>query len=171
LCSIGTLYQRHPLELLKVPGGVTADGASVTGVLAAACGGQALAATQTPPKGWCIAVTDFYASVGFATHFYCVNMDTKQQIDPLDFPAKVEPLDPRYVIKGYRPFTNIKLDTTVPVPPPVYPDVEVGRWSEGAIRFCKEKGVMKGYDDGLFKPTQTVTREELAAVAQRLFQL
>lgn len=169
LCSMGTLYQKHPLELLKVPGGVTAGGESVTGTLAAACGGKALPATTQAPQGWCIAVTDFYASVGFATHFFCVNMQTKQQIDPLDFPAKVEPLT--YPIKHFRPFTNIKLDTAQPVPVPVYPDVEIGRWSEDAIRFCKEKGVMKGYDDGLFKPTQNVTREELAVVAQRLFQL
>ena len=34
-----------------------------------------------------------------------------------------------------------------------------------------KKGIMKGYEDGTFKPTQPVTREELASVALRLWQL
>lgn len=52
----------------------------------------------------------------------------------------------------------------------VFPDVEPGRWSEQAIKFCKEKGLMKGYSDGLFRPTAPVSREELAVVLDRMYE-
>lgn len=43
-----------------------------------------------------------------------------------------------------------------------------GRWSEQAIRRVMKRGLMTGYPDGSFKPTQAVTREELAAVLDRI---
>ena len=46
-----------------------------------------------------------------------------------------------------------------------------GRWSEGVIDRVKGLGVMEGYPDGSFKPTQPVTREELAVVAVRILEL
>ena len=46
-----------------------------------------------------------------------------------------------------------------------------GRWSEGVIDRVKRLGVMEGYPDGSFKPTQPVTREELAVVAVRILEL
>ena len=46
-----------------------------------------------------------------------------------------------------------------------------GRWSEADIRWCMEHGFLKGYPDGSFKPTQAVTREELAAVIRRLVEM
>ncbi|MBP5460704.1 MAG: S-layer homology domain-containing protein [Lachnospiraceae bacterium] len=45
-----------------------------------------------------------------------------------------------------------------------------GRWSEAAIRRCIERGIMSGYPDGTFKPTQTITREEAATVADNLVE-
>lgn len=165
LCSIATIYQRPVTELLKVPGAFVGDGNLVSSVLAKHCGGEAKPATTTPPKGWCIAMTDHYKDAGFPTHFFCVNPDTKEQIDPLDLPAKVEPLS--YKIVQYRPFTNPALDTTAPVPVPVFSDVEIGRWSEKSIRYVKDRGWMKGYPDGTFRPGQPVTREELAVVLDR----
>lgn len=171
LCSIATLYQKPVTDLLNVQGAFVGDGNLVSQVLAKYCGGAALPpqTTPNPLNQWQIAVTDHYKDAGFSTHFFLYNHQTNEQIDPLDFPAKVEKRT--YNIIQYRPFTNPVLDTAQPVPVPVFPDVEVGRWSEEAIKFCRDKGVMKGYADGLFKPTQNVTREELAAVAMRLFQL
>ena len=46
-----------------------------------------------------------------------------------------------------------------------------GRWSEEDIRWCLEHGLLKGYPDGSFRPTQAVTREELAAVLRRLVEM
>lgn len=42
------------------------------------------------------------------------------------------------------------------------------RWSEDDIDHVKKEGVMVGYEDGSFKPTEKVTREELAAVISRI---
>lgn len=167
LVSIATLYQRSPVDLLDTPGAFVADGNLVSDVLARECGGAALAATTTPPKGWCIAMTDYYSSKGFATHFFVVNAEKRLQIDPLDLPMKIEPL--LYPIKHYRPFTNTRLEQAIMVPP-IFPDVLPARASYNAIKLCKERGLVNGYPDGLFRPEQTVTREEMCIVIARLLQ-
>lgn len=167
--AIATLYQCPVEELLKVQGGFLSDGNLVSSVLAKHCGGQALAATTVPPKGWCIAVTDHYKAAGYPTHFFCYNHDTGERIDPLDFPAVVEKND--YHIVQYRPFTNIKLDTSVPAPVPVFPDIAVGSELEEDAKLCKENGVLKGYADGLFRPNQSLTRGEAAHISARLIRL
>lgn len=109
VCSLATLYQKQPKEILAILGGMTDSGLVVSGVIAQACGGAALPKTFTPPSGWCIAMTDHYAANGVATHFFIVNAEKKLQIDPLDFPAMPETL--KYKIVEYRPFTNVKLNT------------------------------------------------------------
>lgn len=43
-----------------------------------------------------------------------------------------------------------------------------GHWAEKEIRWCLDKGLMKGYPDGSFHPDKPVTRAELAAVLARL---
>lgn len=106
LVSIANLYGVHPRTLLQVWGGITDTGLVVSGKLAEYCGGKALKRTKKAPKGWCIAMTDYYKKQGYPTHFFCVNMDAKVQVDPLDFPAKIEPLT--YPIVEYRPFTNVR---------------------------------------------------------------
>lgn len=170
--AIATIYQRPVEELLGVSGAFNADGNLIAGVLAKFCGGSALPATTKAPKGWCIAVTDHYKAAGYPTHFFCFNADTGERIDPLDFPAKVEPnAQPVYNIVQYRPFTNIKLDTSTPAPVPVFPDVPAGSDLEADILLCKEKGVLKGYPDGLFRPDQPLTRGEAAHIAARIIRL
>jgi len=57
-----------------------------------------------------------------------------------------------------------------PEEPETVDDIK-GRWSEKDIRLCMEHGILKGYPDGTFRPTQPVTREELAAVIVRLIEL
>lgn len=165
LCSLGTLFQKHPTEIMKIPNAITPDGLVVAGVIAKACGGDYTGQFQNG-FGWQIAQTDHYAAQGYPTHFFCVNMQTKQQIDPLKFPAVVEPLS--YHVVNVRVFTGTKLDTSVAIPVGPFPDVAPDRWSCGAIQFCKDNGLLKGYDDGTFKPEKQVTREELAVVIQRL---
>ena len=168
LVSIATIYQRDPKELLDVKGAFTNDGLLVSQVLAKHCGGQTRTVSK-PPDGWCIAITDHYKGAGYPTHFFCYNHNTKEQIDPLDFPAKVEPVT--YNIIQYREFTNIELDTSTPVPTPVFPDVPVDDPDAEDIEYAKNQGLVKGYPDGLFRPERTVTRRELAIVAARLRRL
>ena len=43
-----------------------------------------------------------------------------------------------------------------------------GRWSESVISQCVRAGILNGYPDGKFKPANTVTREELAAVVVKI---
>jgi len=49
-------------------------------------------------------------------------------------------------------------------------DVEIGRWSEDAIKFAVDKGIMNGMDNGTFDPTGIVIREQFAAIISRLAQ-
>jgi hypothetical protein len=117
LCSIATLYQRDPRDLLNIAGGVTDAGLVDSDRLARACGGSAERKTGIIPKGWCIAMTRDYAEQGYPTHFFCVNMDKGEQvdqIDPLDYPAKPEPLT--YKIDHFRPFANVVLNTAPDTP-------------------------------------------------------
>jgi hypothetical protein len=107
LCSIATLYQKSPAELLGVAEAFDDQGILNSNILAQCCGGTAGTKTTDAPEGWCIAQTDHYASKGFTQHFFCVNVKTKEQIDPLKFPAAIEPLT--FNIQSYRPFTNVAL--------------------------------------------------------------
>ncbi len=106
LCSIATLYQVSPKNLLKVPGAFNAEGDLIAAILAKACGGTYLGIVKDI-FGWGIAMTDFYAHLGYPTHFFCVNLQTREMIDPLKFPAKIEPLT--YNITQLRDFTGIRL--------------------------------------------------------------
>ena len=51
-------------------------------------------------------------------------------------------------------------------PQPV--DDITGHWAEKDVRWCLDKGLMKGYPDGSFQPDKPVTRAELAAVLRRI---
>ena len=42
-----------------------------------------------------------------------------------------------------------------------------GRWSQTDIELCVDRGIIKGYEDNTFKPTQQITREEVAALFAR----
>ena len=43
-----------------------------------------------------------------------------------------------------------------------------GHWAEKSIRWAMDKGLMRGYRDGSWRPDQPLTRAELAVVLQRL---
>lgn len=53
----------------------------------------------------------------------------------------------------------------------VFKDVEETRWSKNAIDFAVEKGILIGFEDGTFRPAETVTREQLAIVIQRILTI
>jgi|GEM_PF-1689807 len=52
--------------------------------------------------------------------------------------------------------------------PATFPDIK-GHWAESDILFLVEKGVIGGYPDGKFHPTQNISRRELAKIALALF--
>lgn len=51
-------------------------------------------------------------------------------------------------------------------PMPTQKDYE-GRWSEQDMRWADEAGLIKGYEDGTYRPTQAMTREEVVALLHR----
>ncbi len=46
-------------------------------------------------------------------------------------------------------------------------DVPSNRWSAAKIQFASQSGIVTGYPDGTFRPTQAVTRAEMIAVLRR----
>ncbi len=48
-----------------------------------------------------------------------------------------------------------------------YPDVPASRWSAAKIQQAKNLGLISGYRNGTFRPTQAVTRAELIAVMRQ----
>lgn len=49
-------------------------------------------------------------------------------------------------------------------------DVSPSAWYAEDVRFCIERGYMSGYPDGLFNPTQSATRAEIAHMIRRLHE-
>lgn len=51
-----------------------------------------------------------------------------------------------------------------------FKDVEKDRWSAAAIGWCADNGIINGFDDGTFRPTEPATREQIAAILYRFAQ-
>lgn len=49
-----------------------------------------------------------------------------------------------------------------------FKDVEQDRWSKTAIDRCVEEGLIVGFEDGTFRPTEYVTREQFAIILTRI---
>ena len=65
---------------------------------------------------------------------------------------------PRYIVAVCRPQYQSE---------PVTVDDITGHWAEKDIRFWLDKGLVKGYPDGSFKPDQPVTRAEICVIFER----
>ncbi|OZB91188.1 X2-like carbohydrate binding domain-containing protein [Paenibacillus sp. XY044] len=59
-------------------------------------------------------------------------------------------------------------DTTGAAPGAAFRDVKDGFWAGQAIAAVTAAGLMKGYEDGTFKPEQAITRAEMATLVSRL---
>ena len=53
----------------------------------------------------------------------------------------------------------------------VFPDVEKNRWSVTEIEYMAYHGVIKGYPEGDFRPSNNLTRAEFAALIRRFTDL
>lgn len=51
----------------------------------------------------------------------------------------------------------------------VFTDVPKDRWSAEAIEWCAENGIVSGFPDGSFRPTEPLTREQAASMFYRAF--
>ncbi len=52
-----------------------------------------------------------------------------------------------------------------------FSDVESGKWYTKYIAHLSEQGIMKGYENGLFKPQYKITRAEFATIVSRINNL
>lgn len=52
-----------------------------------------------------------------------------------------------------------------------YTDVDEARWSNVAISTLSNIGILTGFPDGTFKPTQTITRAEFATIVYRFYNV
>jgi hypothetical protein len=48
-------------------------------------------------------------------------------------------------------------------------DVPVGYWCDNEVGACVDNGVVSGYDDGYYRPTWTLTRDQMAVFMYRAF--
>lgn len=48
-----------------------------------------------------------------------------------------------------------------------FPDVDAGSWYAGAVDWAAMKGIVSGYDNGSFGPTDSIAREQLAVLMYR----
>lgn len=69
----------------------------------------------------------------------------------------------------------------VPDPPPLpavppqasrnpFPDLDRTRWSAAKIQYAQDLGILRGYPDGNFRPTQALTRAELVVLLQQAYR-
>lgn len=70
---------------------------------------------------------------------------------------------PSQIVAVCRP--QYKLDDPQPV------DDVTGHWAKGSIEWAMEKGLIKGYPDGSFKPNNPLTRAEACAILERFYEL
>ncbi|MEO2206673.1 S-layer homology domain-containing protein [Paenibacillus pabuli] len=52
-------------------------------------------------------------------------------------------------------------------PTAVFADITAEQWYAGAVGTAQAAGLINGFDDGLFRPDATITREQMAAVLAR----
>lgn len=52
-----------------------------------------------------------------------------------------------------------------------FKDVESGAWYAGAVAKAQEYGILQGYEDGTFRPSKTIRREEAMAMIVQVMRL
>ena len=57
----------------------------------------------------------------------------------------------------------------VPPAQPSFSDVATGHWAYKYIEYCKERGVVEGYGDGTYRPSETCTRDQMSVYVARAF--
>jgi parallel beta-helix repeat protein len=93
-------------------------------------------------------------------------IDPKRVIGPLDLVAASVPITPPQTPSPVAPIT--------PAPNPPTPSVGglsdvKGHWAEKYITALADRGIIKGFNDGKFRPEDQVTRAQYAAIVNNAF--
>jgi hypothetical protein len=59
----------------------------------------------------------------------------------------------------------------VPSVPQNFPDVPSDHWAYTYVEYCVEHDVVAGYPEGDYKPSNVVTRDQMAVYVVRAFDL
>ncbi len=109
-------------------------------------------------------------------------LDPQQRTDPVNALQTMNRTYDQFLIDVQREYeASLIPDQTGPNPNPDpggvsgempkltnFPDVPEGAWYEGFAKVVSDLGIMRGYEDGTFRPDQPVTRAELAKVVNDL---
>lgn len=52
-----------------------------------------------------------------------------------------------------------------------FPDVLIGEWYDKYVAYARDYGIVSGYEDGLFRPGNPITRAEVAKVVTKILEL
>jgi parallel beta-helix repeat protein len=103
-------------------------------------------------------------------------VDLKRVIGPVDLVASSVPLPPPQTPAPTIPAPSPKPPTNTPTPPVTPPSPPVsglsdvkGHWAERYITALAQRGIIKGFNDGKFRPEDPVTRAQFAAIVNSAF--
>lgn len=68
-------------------------------------------------------------------------------------------------------YEGVKIEVNIHVNDSLYKDVKSSFWAYPAIQNLNNRGLIKGYPDGTFKPSNTITRAEAASIIARALNL
>ena len=94
----------------------------------------------------------------------CAFIDNATDIQIIDTEAERKVMG-KAIAKGILKTLNIKYVEEKNMSK--FTDVPTNHWAYKAIESLSELGIVKGYEDGTFKPEQPVTRAELATILDR----
>ncbi|RUT30498.1 hypothetical protein EJP77_11720 [Paenibacillus zeisoli] len=63
-----------------------------------------------------------------------------------------------------------RFDKLITGEPVIFTDVKDNYWAKDYISFASSKGWIKGYQDGTFRPEQSITRAEVVSLANRMLE-
>jgi len=97
--------------------------------------------------------------------YHIESIKPHRDINPTACPGNLFPFDT--LLSEVKRTLEVGGESTVRV----FMDVENERWSKIAIEYVKNCGLMRGYEDGTFRPEDSLTREEMAAILYNLSNL
>ncbi|UKS28999.1 discoidin domain-containing protein [Paenibacillus sp. HWE-109] len=65
---------------------------------------------------------------------------------------------------------GMKVDNSEPAAGSAFRDILKGDWYAGLVNTAAQAGLIQGYDDGTFRPSEHVSREQMAAMVNRTIQ-
>jgi len=123
----------------------------VVGLMPAAMAAETATFKDVGEDMWCFDYVEYVAEEGFfkgttATTFNPNGLMTRQQF-----------------VTVLARMAGVKVDNSKTA----FSDVPAGSYSAGSVAWAAKYGIVTGYDDGTFKPTAPITRQQMCAIMSR----